>query len=96
MADKIFYNQSFDCLIRDRERILYQGKALAITTKNETGVLDILPEHTHFITIIQNSLEIVQKDGKTLNIPVTKGILKVYEGEVRIYLGIFSTLSKRV
>lgn len=93
MESTIFYTATFPCLIRDRERILYQGEALSLTTVNEEGPFDVLPQHSHFISIIQNKLELVQPDGKTLTVPVTKAILKVYNGEVRVYLGIFSSIS---
>lgn len=94
MTNNIFSKKTFDCLVRDRERILYEGPAFAICSENESGKLDVLPEHTHFISIIQHSLDIIRNDGKTLSIPVSKGILKVLDGDVRIYLGIFSAASK--
>ncbi len=93
MESTIFYNSTFPCLIRDRQRILYQGQALSLTAINEEGPFDVLPQHSHFISIIQNKLDLVQPDGKTLTVPVTKAILKVYNGEVRVYLGIFSSIS---
>jgi F0F1-type ATP synthase epsilon subunit len=93
--NNIFYSQTLNCLVRDRQTILYEGPASAITTRNEQGLLDILPEHTHFISLIESKLDIVRPDGQTLNIPVSKGILKVFEGEARIYLGIFSVASKK-
>jgi F0F1-type ATP synthase epsilon subunit len=94
-ANAIFYKQTFNCLVRDRQTVLYEGPASAITTRNEHGLLDVLPEHTHFISIIEGSVDIVRPDGKTLNIPVSKGILKIFGGEARIYLGIFSVASKK-
>lgn len=94
MANDIFYNLTFKCLIRDRERVLYSGDAYSITTYNEHGKMDVLPEHTHFISIIQDSINIIGADNKPLSIPVSKGILKVLENDVRVYLGIFSAASK--
>lgn len=94
MNSTIFFSETFPCLIRDREKILYKGQALALTTFNAKGVLDVLPEHTHFISIIEKKLELTQPDGKTLNVPVSKAVLKVYQGEVRVYMGIFSSISR--
>lgn len=94
MKNSIFYSATFRCLIRDRETILFQGDAYALTTINEQGKLDILPQHTHFISIIQDNITIITADGKKLEFPVLKGILKVFDNEVKIYLGIFSSLSK--
>lgn len=93
MDSPIFFTETFPCLIRDKETVLYQGKALSLTTWNERGAFDILPEHSHFISIIEKKIQIILPDGKTLSVPVTKAILKVYDGEVRIYMGIFSSIS---
>lgn len=95
MPNNIFYTKTFNCLVRDRETILYQGNALAITTRNERGKLDVLPEHANFISIIDEFVDIIRDDNKILKIPVTRGILKIYDNEARIYLGIFSVSSQR-
>jgi F0F1-type ATP synthase epsilon subunit len=34
--------------------VIWQGKALAISSKNHKGTFDILPQHANFITIIKN------------------------------------------
>lgn len=94
MASPIFFKQTFRCIIRDRDTVLFQGDALAVTTKNEVGLMDVLPEHTNFISIVQESIEVVKNDGKSLKLPIEKGVLKVLANEVRIYLGIFSSISK--
>lgn len=92
MATGAFYKQTFPILIRDKERVVYQGQALSLTTWNDKGVFDILPEHSHFVSIIQKQLDIVKSDGKTLSVPIVKAILKVFQGEVRIYMGVFSNI----
>jgi F0F1-type ATP synthase epsilon subunit len=95
MNTAVFYTDTFPCLIRDRERILYKGKALSLTTVNDQGLFDILPNHSNFISIIKDKLDILSPDGKTLSVPVTRAILKVFEGDVKVYLGIFSSISKK-
>ena len=93
MAAGTFYKQTFPILIRDKERIVYQGQALALTTWNDKGVFDVLPTHSHFISLIHKKLDIIKPDGKTLSVPIVKAILKVFQGEARIYMGVFSNIS---
>ncbi len=94
MPNQIFYSQTFPCLVRNRETILFQGDAFALSTVNNKGKLDVIPGHTHFVSIIEQSLKIVKTDGKTVEFPVNKGILKVFDNEVKVFLGIFSSVSK--
>ncbi len=94
MPNQIFYTETIPCLVRDKEVILFQADIKAVTTKNDRGKLDVLPGHTHFISIIEDSIHIIAKDGKVVDFPVHKGILKVFDNEVKIYLGIFSSVSK--
>lgn len=39
--------------------VLFEGKANAVSSKNSSGVFDILPEHANFITIIEKQPIIV-------------------------------------
>lgn len=94
MINDIFYKKTFTCLIRDKENILYDGQVRAISTKNEQGTLDVLPDHTHFISIIEGKISVVKPDDKKVEMPIQKGILKVLDNEVRIYLGIYSPSSR--
>jgi F0F1-type ATP synthase epsilon subunit len=94
MSD-IFYNQQFDLLIRDRSNVLFEGKASAVSMKNETGVLDILPYHTNFISIVKEFVLFIDQAGKENKIPIDTGIVKVYQNEVKVYLGIFSTTKSK-
>ena len=90
---EIFFNEEFDLLIRNRQRALYQGKAAAISSRNDDGLLDILPQHMHFISIIKEFVTVIKLDGTTQNFPIDIGVLKVYQNQVRIYIGIY-TLEK--
>jgi len=34
--------------VRNRTRVLFDGDVKAVTSKNDTGIFDILPEHSNF------------------------------------------------
>ena len=94
VKNSLFFTEEFDLLIRNRQRALFQGKAAAVTTKNEGGIFDVLPQHTHFISIIKEFVTVTKLDGTTQQFPIDAGVLKVYQNQVRIYIGIF-TLDKK-
>lgn len=88
-------SQEFVCLIRDKETVLYEGKAKALTSRNEQGIFDVLPQHTQFISIIKEFITIVKEDGTSQKIDIDTGIAHVFQNDVKIYLGIFSIASEK-
>ncbi len=62
----------------------------AITSYNEVGTFDVLPEHANFISLIQKSLIIHELRGSKNEIKFDVALLRVSENKVEIYLGITS------
>lgn len=71
----------------DPNKLLYKGDCESVTTTNDKGIFDILPVHENFITIIKGKVIVRSKEGKMMEYPVEKGILKVEENVVDIFLG---------
>lgn len=40
--------------INSPEKLIWEGKAYAVSSENSQGPFDILPRHANFITIIEN------------------------------------------
>jgi len=74
--------------IESPERTLFAGSAQAITSYNKQGVFDILGYHENFITLIKNAVIIHFENKQKQTIPVEIGIMKVYENNVSILIGI--------
>lgn len=85
MNDERLYLQ-----VKNRETTLYQGEVRAITSYNEVGTFDVLPEHANFISLIQKSLIIHELRGSKNEIKFDVALLRVSENKVEIYLGITS------
>jgi F0F1-type ATP synthase epsilon subunit len=83
MADEVL-----DLIIRDRENVLFEGPARALSSQSDKGVFDILPQHTNFISIVKEKVIIHKIDGSSQDIAVRYGIVKVYMNKVSVYLGI--------
>ena len=75
-------------IVRDKETILFEDEARAITSFNEKGIFDVLPLHENFISIIKKSVIIHRKTGQKHEIKIDNGILKVFENKINIYLGL--------
>ncbi len=78
---------AFPLTIRDREKVLFQGDAKALTSLNDRGEFDILPEHTNFISIIREKLTVHKTDGSDENFRIEHGVVKVFANSVAVYLG---------
>lgn len=77
-------------LIRNRERIIFNDSASAVSTYNNQGVFDILPEHSNFITLINKEILIHNLDKTTKQYKINTGVMKVNDNKVTIFLGILT------
>ncbi|OGH22089.1 MAG: hypothetical protein A3F31_00085 [Candidatus Levybacteria bacterium RIFCSPHIGHO2_12_FULL_38_12] len=75
-------------LIRDRDKTLFHEKVKAISSYNEKGIFDVLPQHTQFITLIKNTI-IIYKEDKKEEMKIEGGVMRVHENNVDIYIGVF-------
>lgn len=74
--------------IRNRTSLVFRGQVKAVTSLNDEGKFDILPEHTNFISIIKDYIIIHNLDGTDKELKITRGILKMRGNLISIYLGI--------
>jgi F0F1-type ATP synthase epsilon subunit len=75
-------------VIRQREKVLFEGEVKAFSSSNERGTFDILYEHANFISLIRNSCVIRKVDGTTIEMKIEEGIVRAHENKVMVYLGI--------
>jgi len=75
-------------VVRTKEGITFKDKVKAVTSYNEKGPFDVLPEHENFISLINQHLVIHTMDGKENEIKVDNAVIKVYKNEVHIFLGL--------
>ena len=73
-------------VVRNREKVLYSGQAAAVTSFNERGVFDVLPQHASFITLIKEKVIIHPTLRENKEIQIENGIVRVYKDKVFIYV----------
>jgi len=71
-----------------RDAVLYQGKAKALSSVNSRGKFDVLDHHANFISLIKDYLRITIETGEVREIHIKHGILRVYQNQVKAFLGI--------
>lgn len=72
-------------IIKNREKTLFDGELRAISTFNDVGIFDILPNHENFISLIKDKI-ILHKEGSDKQVKIGQGVLKARENKVNIYL----------
>jgi len=83
--------ESLTLTIRGKDGTLFlKQEVFAITSKNQKGVFDILPEHENFITIIKDFIIVHKKQKEKQEIKIGTGVLKVTNNVVNVFLGVHS------
>jgi len=77
-------------IVRNRMQILFNDDAKSVSSKNDTGTFDVLPEHANFISLISSPLSIRKVDGKTQEITFKNGLIKVKDNAVFCYIDLLS------
>ena len=87
---------SIEVTVQNREKILFDGTAKAVTSINEKGVFDILPQHSNFITVVHDYILIHLIDGSDKRIPCRQGVLWVTSNVVKVAIDIIPSTKKVV
>jgi F0F1-type ATP synthase epsilon subunit len=74
--------------VLDKSGVVLDTQAQSISTMNGRGRFDILPGHTNFISLIQNNVSYLDKEGKVNEFKISQSLLKVVENKVEIFLSI--------
>lgn len=73
-------------VIRNRDKVLFNGQAAAISSVDDKGVFDILPQHENFISLIKDRVVIHPTLKENKEIQIENGILRAYKDKVYIYV----------
>jgi F0F1-type ATP synthase epsilon subunit len=80
-------------LVRNRDKIFFDEDVKAITSVNDTGLFDILPQHSNFISIIHDYIVIHKLEGTKQRININNGVLKVKDNLINCYINIIPAKS---
>lgn len=74
--------------VKNRDGVIFSGEVASITSYNDKGKFDILPEHANFISLIKTTMIIRLKNGQQQEMVIENGVMRVLADKVDIYLGI--------
>jgi F0F1-type ATP synthase epsilon subunit len=69
-------------------QIFYDGQAVSVSAVNEVGNFDILEGHANFFTLLTEGEAIVFDGYQYFNFPITKGVMKVTNNDVSLFVDI--------
>lgn len=79
-------DETLQVRIMTPHQMIFQGRALAVSSINSEGKFDILPEHANFITLIENQTIQVTKDNREpLSFNFHQAIIYNEANQVSIY-----------
>lgn len=82
-------NQTINIIAKSRENTYFDGPALGLSSINDSGPFDILPQHANFICLIAKYFVILKPDGSKQNFDITgQALMRVYRNTIYIYLGV--------
>lgn len=82
-------NKDFiELIIQERNGKIYDGKVKSVSSVNQKGPFDILPEHEQFVSTLNSYIIARLEDDNEKRWEIENGILRVKDGVVEIYLGI--------
>ena len=74
--------------VRNREQLVFDGPVKSVTSFNEKGEFDVLPQHANFISLVRRFLAFRDTANQKREIRLDSAIMRVIRGYVDVYLGI--------
>lgn len=69
------------------ERTLFDGEAKSLSSFNDRGPFDILPQHENFISVIQQNLVVFNTQNQPQEYLLKNGVMRVTENRVDVFIG---------
>ena len=70
------------------KEVFFEGEAESVSSQNQLGKFDILPYHSNFISLIFKELTIITSKKEKIVYRFEKGVIKVKNNEVVVFLGL--------
>lgn len=86
--DKKIDPNILDVEIRSPDKTLYKGPAIAVSSRNEVGPFDVLPQHENFISIINGKITVWIHKNEKQEIENVSAIMKAKSNKINVFLGV--------
>lgn len=72
-------------VVRNKENILFNGHAQAISSFNDKGPFDILSQHENFIALVKNKIVVHINSKEEKEFQIQNGIIRAYNDKIFVY-----------
>lgn len=76
---------TLNVVINSPEKLVWEGRANSVSSKNSTGQFDVLPGHANFVTMIENEPILIRVGEKEERFQYENAVLSVQGGNITIY-----------
>ncbi len=73
-------------------RILWEGTAKSVSSKNNFGPFDLLPEHANFVTLVKKEPIIIRSTKEEKTFSFDSAIIYIHKNKVLIFAQIESKI----
>lgn len=77
-------------IVRNRMKVVFDEDVKSLTSKNDTGIFDILPEHSNFISLIISPLVLRKLNGQKQEISFSTGLIIVKNNTIHCYIDLLA------
>lgn len=84
--------KTISLLIMSPEHVLFEGPVHSLSCHNELGALDILPEHSNYMSMIEKEILVRTVNSQEVKIPIHDAVVQVLKEKVVILVDINTTL----
>ena len=74
--------------IKSPEKMIWEGRALSVSSINSQGPFDILGMHANFITIVEGKPILIRTQGKVQEYSFPRSVIYTHKNSVKIYCNI--------
>ncbi len=75
-------------VVKSRQGLVFEGDLAAVSSFNQVGPFDILPDHSNFVSMIAKKLILHKADGRKEEMNVERGVIMVEKDVVQVFLGV--------
>ena len=85
---KVVKNKRLHLRVHSKDGVLFDDDVMAISSFNDEGPFDVLPEHAHFISIVLKEATIYKNETAQEHLTFGKGVLKIKDNKGDIFIGL--------
>ena len=74
--------------VRSRKKSYFTGSAASLTSLNDKGEFDILPQHANFISLIKDYITLGKGAKEEQKFTISTGVLRVERNKVDVFLNV--------